>query len=141
MGCTLCSPCGICGRNDSFTVGGTCSICWVLARDLPSFLATSGGLMFARKYIPILDDWVGNKADAWDYDIVLRDNSVDMFLDDDNYWAMSWKQGTMGFGIKSEIHARKAAALFVSLYLRSISASFASKLVTGYLMYLELQES
>ncbi len=142
MGSTICLPCEICGRNDSFTVGGRCQICWILVRDLPAFLTTPGGLMFARKHMPLLDDWVGNKADAWDYEAVLKENNVNVFQDtvEDIGWYMSWQHGTMHFGIMPEIYARKASALFVSLWLRSVSASFANKLVSGYIMYLNFQE-
>jgi hypothetical protein len=35
----------------------------------------------------------------------------------------------------------KAAALFVSLWLRGVSASFADKLMDGFITYLERQES
>jgi hypothetical protein len=37
----------------------------------------------------------------------------------------------------NEVHARKAAALFIELNMRFVSASFADKIMDGYLFYLE----
>jgi len=97
-----------------------------------------------------LDDWVNGKPDAWDYEAVLREHDVLVIWavewDDDvdssfSGWSFSWKHGTMFIGKASEVHAKKAAALFVSLWLLGVSASFADKLMNGYIMYLELQEN
>ena len=38
-------------------------------------------------------------------------------------WGFHWKHGAIHIGQTSEILARKVAALFVSLWLRSVSAS------------------
>lgn len=54
---------------------------------------------------------------------------------------MSWKHGTMSVGPTSEIIARKAAAMFVCLWLRGFSASFADKLMDGFICFLERQEA
>ena len=40
----------------------------------------------------------------------------------------------------TEIIARKAAALFVSLWLRGVSASFCDKIMSGMIWFWELQE-
>jgi hypothetical protein len=107
--------------------------------------------------LPLLDDWVNGQPDAWDYEAVLRENNVtvewcDTLVDvvdgngnktpagDMASWSMSWKHGTMDIGPTTEVIARKAAALFVSLWLRGVSASFADKLMDGFVVYLERQE-
>jgi len=87
-----------------------------------------------------LDDWVDGHPDAWDYEAVLRDNKVILDYDSDG-WGFSWPFGTGTLGCVLEVHARKAAAMFVSLWLLGVSATFADKLMDGYLMFLELQES
>jgi hypothetical protein len=92
-----------------------------------------------------LDDWVNGKPDAWDYEAVLRDNEVTVdSLADECYefqgHQLCWKHGFMHVPTDNEVHARKAAALFVELYLRGISASFADILMDGFLSHLELQE-
>ena len=53
---------------------------------------------------------------------------------------MAWKHGCMSIGQTTEVIARKAAAMFVSLWLRGVSASFADKLMDGYITFLERQE-
>lgn len=106
---------------------------------------------------PILDDWVNGKPDAWDYEAVLHEHNVTLHQDMGRWdespaghssewvecaeWAMSWKHGCMFIGPTTEIIARKAAALFVSLWLRGVSASFADKLMDGFICYLERQEN
>lgn len=107
-----------------------------------------------RGQIPVLDDWLDGIPDAWDYDKVLKEHEVkvsfsDMFVDGEGHvfhepelggWSLSWKHGTIHIGQTSAIKAKKAAALFVSLWLRGVSASFADKLMAGYLMWLDLQD-
>lgn len=105
---------------------------------------------------PLLDDWVDGHPDAWDYNAVLRDNSVLIEYCDtltDGWgckspagvwagWSFSWKHGVMFIGqVLNETIARKAAALFVSLWLRGVSASFADKLMDGFITSLERQET
>lgn len=116
-------------------------------------IAASG--KFFRRSWPLLDDWVDGKPDAWDYEAVLRENGVivewcDTFIDGHGNktpagelagWSLRWKQGVIGIGRVTETIARKAAALFVSLYLRGVSASFADKLMDGYIGFLERQEN
>jgi hypothetical protein len=101
-----------------------------------------------------LDDWVDNKPDAWDFDAVLKDNEVtvewlDTLVDGEGNrspageytgWGFGWKYGGIHIGPVTETIARKAAALFVSLWLRGVSASFADKLMDGYICFLERQE-
>jgi len=104
--------------------------------------------------LPALDDWVDGHPDAWDFEAVLRENKVQVEWCDKvvdgcgtvhragEYagWSMTWKHGVMFIGPVSETIARKAAALFVSLWLRGLSASFADKLMDGFIMFLELQD-
>jgi hypothetical protein len=85
---------------------------------------------------PLLDDWVDGHPDAWDYDSVLRDTGAGVFWYNDVGWNLHWIHGTIRIGHVSEVYARKAAAMFVSLWLRGVSASFANKLMEGYLMRL-----
>ncbi len=89
--------------------------------------------------IKILDDWVDGKPDAWDYEAVLKERDVIV-----EYsilgWCFSWEHGSIGIGNTTEVIARKAAALFVSLWLRNVSASFCSKLMSGYIIILEREE-
>jgi hypothetical protein len=88
-----------------------------------------------------LDDWVNGKPDAWDYEGILLERDVTVKKwDDEDGWGLAWKYGTIYIGEVSEVIAKKAAAVFVSLWLMGVSASFADKLMTGYIMYLELQE-
>lgn len=90
----------------------------------------------------VLDDWKDDKCDAWDYETVLKEHEVTVECDKDDWnvdWSFSWKHGAVFIGPTREIFARKAAALFVSLWLRGISASFSTKLMDGYLIQLECQ--
>jgi hypothetical protein len=104
--------------------------------------------------MPLLDDWTNGKP-GWDYEAVLSDNSVvvewwDTLFDGEGNktpageftgWGLSWKQGSIHIGQTTETIARKAAAMFVSLWLRGVSASFADKLMAGFIWFLELQEA
>jgi len=83
----------------------------------------------------VLDDWKDDKYDAWDYETILKEHEVT--VEDDDSWSLSWKHGNILIGPTTEIFARKAAALFVSLWLRGISASFSTRLMDGYLIQLE----
>jgi hypothetical protein len=104
---------------------------------------------------PLLDDWTDG-VPGWDYEKVLADNDVTVTwehteTDSDGRtlevpagmcgWAMSWKYGCIFLGRTTEDTARQASALFVSLWLRGVSASFADKLMDGYIVYLERQEN
>jgi len=106
-------------------------------------------------YLPPLDDWANGKPDAWDYEAVLRDNGVvvewcDTLVDGNGNehragefagWGFCWERGAIHIGRTTEIIARKAAALFVSLWLRGVSASFCDKIMAGMIWYWQLQES
>ena len=92
--------------------------------------------------------------DDWDYDAVLQENGVivewcDALVDGNGNehragefadWGFHWKHGAIHIGPTSEIIARKAAALFVSLWLRGVSASFCDKIMSGMIWCWELQE-
>lgn len=88
----------------------------------------------------LLDDWVNGKPDAWDYEAVLWHNSAKVTWDAEAGWYLDWACGIIGIGHVKETYARKAGALFIELWSRNISASFASKLMEGYLLYLSYQE-
>jgi hypothetical protein len=90
--------------------------------------------------LPVLDDWDNEHPDGWDYEAVLKEHDVQVVYEkDDEFsgWSLSWKEGVMFIGETTEARAREAAALFISLWLRNVSASFADKLMQGYLMWLE----
>ena len=107
-----------------------------------------------RNLLPKLDDWVDGHPDAWNYNGVLAENEVTVEWCDEVWtarvrsrlrgefagWSMAWKHGCMLIGQTTEVIARKAAAMFVSLWLRGVSASFADKLMDGYITFLERQE-
>ena len=89
--------------------------------------------------IPLLDDWVDGKPDSWDYEAVLKENDVTVELGGD-FRYLTWERGAIQIGRTTEVNARKSAALFVSLWLRAVSASFAVKLMHGYLVWLGAQD-
>ena len=104
--------------------------------------------------LPPLDDWVDGHPDAWDFEAVLNENGVvvewcDTLVDGNGNehragefagWGFLWKHGAIHIGQCSEQIARKAAALFVSLWLRGVSASFCDKIMSGMIWFWELQE-
>jgi hypothetical protein len=55
-------------------------------------------------------------------------------------WGFYWKHGAIHIGQCSEQIARKAAALFVSLWLRGVSASFCDKITLSMVAFWELQD-
>jgi hypothetical protein len=114
---------------------------------LPDYLKSPGGQKFVREHLPILDDSQG-------YDQILTDNEVTISYDDqtpDNEgymrqlppdacgWSFSWKHGAIFIGQTNNLVALKAAALFVSLWLRGVSASLCRILMNGYIDHLERQ--
>jgi hypothetical protein len=109
---------------------------------------------FVRRHLPPLGDWKDGEPGAWDCDAVLRDNEVvvewcDTLIDfsgntypagDHAMWNFYWSHGCIGIGRTTEEIARKAAALFVSLWLRGVSASLCDKLMAGYIDLLKREE-
>jgi hypothetical protein len=150
-------PCEICGDPTIFTGTKRCCRCWEVEARLKGYLANAKGQAYARGKMPLLDDWVDGEPDAWDYEAVLRDNKVKVVWDDTivdcdgnptkvscdwlKGWSLTWKHGVIFIGNISETMARKAAALYVSLWLRGVSASFADKLMDGYIYFLLYQET
>ena len=113
-----------------------------------------------KRGIPLLDDWYhgvdGKYHPGWDYEAVLRDNEVTVewchqMVDGEGTvsesppefcgWGFSWKHGAIHVGRTTEKIARKASALFVRLWQLGVSASFADKLMDGYIVYLEREEN
>jgi hypothetical protein len=109
-----------------------------------------------REYLPLLDDWQDEVPDGWDYEKVLWDNRVTVAWTHECVdhtgkrielppgmcgWGFGWEHGGIHIGQTTETIARKAAALFVSLWLRKVSASFCDKLMDGFICYLERQEN
>ena len=147
-------PCETCGTPTPFTGTRRCNNCWEVERRMPDYMKSPKGWDFVRQYIPKLDDWVDGHPDAWDYDAVLRENEVnvewcDTLVDGNGNehragefagWGFYWKHGAIHIGQCSEQIARKAAALFVSLWLRGVSASFCDKIMAGMILFWELQE-
>lgn len=84
----------------------------------------------------VLDDWVDGHPDAWDYVAVLFDHGAHMSFDLTYGWSMSWEHGTIGVGLpRAEYElARKGAAVFIEMWLRGVSASFAVKLMEGFIL-------
>jgi len=117
-------------------------------------MSDAKGANFIREHMPLLDDWVDGHPDAWDYEAVLAKNNVvvewcdQMTSDGVTFkrmppdlcgWGFRWPHGFITLGQCSETIARKAAALFVSLWQRGVSACFCDKIMDGYVMYLEHQ--
>jgi len=131
-----------------------CDNCREVERRLPIYMRSPKGWDFVRQCIPKLDDWMDDKPDAWDYEAVLRDNKAvvewcDELIDGNGNthragrfagWGFYWEHGAIHIGRTTEFIARKAAALFVSLWLRSVSASFCDKIMSGMIWFWELQE-
>lgn len=132
-------PCDVCGTPTTFLGTRRCNNCWEVESRLAQYLKSPAGQTYARNLMPLLDDWVDGEPDAWDYEKVLAENEVKVLLHDDS-WYLCWHHGSMGLGATSRTIARKASALFVCLWLRGVSASFADKLMDGFIVYLERQE-
>jgi hypothetical protein len=133
--------CETCGKPVEW-VGTTCVNCWEVEHRLDQYLRSPKGVQVIRDKMPKLEDWVDGKPDAWDYDAVLRryDATVERAVPVDHGYNLFWKKGTMAVQTGDETHARKAAALFIELWLRGVSASFADKIMDGFLFYLEKVE-
>ncbi len=135
-------PCKICGKPTPFTGTQLCNCCWEAERWLPDYLKNPKGVDFVRNLMPKLDDWIDGKPDAWDYEAVLaaHDATVVECEPVNHGWSLGWRHGSMHVQAGSEIHARKAAALFIELWLRGVSASFGDQIMTGFILNLEFQE-
>lgn len=149
-------PCETCGKLTFMLGTKRCANCWEVEGRLEDYLKSPGGQEYVHKHLPKLDDWVDGKPDGWDYEAVLRDNKIivewshQLTSDGVTFteappnlcgWGFYWKHGTIYIGQTTETNARKAAALFVSLWLRGVSASFCDKLMETFIVYLERQEA
>jgi hypothetical protein len=132
-------PCETCGSPTPFKGTKRCNNCWEVEGRLPTYLRNPKGVGFIRSLMPKLDDWVDGKPDAWDYEAVLRKYKVNVQKADCGHY-LCWHQGVMHVGTYNETHALKAAALFVELWLRGVTASFSDKIMDGFLFYLEAQD-
>ena len=147
-------PCETCSTPTAYEGTKRCNNCWEVERRLPDYLKSPKAWEFVRKLLPKLDDWKDSHPDAWDYDAVLKENGVtvewcDTLVDGNGNehragefagWGFYWKHGAIQIGQCSEQIARKAAALFVSLWLRGVSASFCDQIMSGMIWFWELQE-
>jgi len=102
--------------------------------NLVEYLESPKGQDFVRQRLPTLDNWP-----EWDYEAVLRKNEATVEKDGDYWYAMGWRHGGMGINADDEVIARKSAALFIELWLRGLTASFADNVAHGFAMWLELQ--
>jgi len=140
MSRTQTTSCEICGKPTISLGTKRCNNCWEVEHRLKDYLKNPKGQEFARSQMPLLDDWVDGTPDAWDYEAVLRENSAEVeWSDNVDGWNLTWKHGYMFIGSTAETIARKAGALFICLWLREVSASFADKLMDGFVVFLERQ--
>ena len=135
------NTCKTCGRPIQLEFS-RCVCCSEVESFLPTYISSPKGLNFVRNHLPLLEDWVDGVPDAWDYEAVLTKHgaTVNMSEPAEYGWTLVWRNGCMGISANKEVHARKAAALFIELWLRGVSASFADKITDGYLYYLEASE-
>jgi len=88
-----------------------------------------------RKHLPKIDNWP-----EWDYEAVLRENEVEVEKAGKYWYTLGWRHGSVSINADNEIIARKSAAMFISLFLRGFTCSFADNIAHGYAMWLELQD-
>jgi len=89
---------------------------------------------FVRNLLPKVDNWP-----EWDHEAVLRENGATVEKDGDYWWTLGWRMGGMGINADDETIARKSAAMFIELFMRGFTCSFADNVAHGYAMWLELQ--
>jgi hypothetical protein len=70
------NPCEVCGKPTQYEGTKRCDNCWEVERRLKTYLKSPKGQAFARKAMPLLDDWADNQPDGWDYEKVLAGNEV-----------------------------------------------------------------
>lgn len=122
-------PCRTCGYCYS------CKNCVEARRQLEARISGPKGLDYLRGIMPKLDNWP-----EWDYEAVLRKNDVEVVRAGDYWYTLGWRHGSESINADDEVIARQSAAIFVSLWLRGFSASFADNMAHGYAMWLELQD-
>lgn len=125
--------CETCGTS-IWTHISRCTNCYEIERRLEDYMKSPKGQDFVRQQLPKIDNWP-----EWDYEAVLRENKVKVVRVGDNWYNLSWYHGYESINTNDEVIARQSAAIFVSLWLRGFSASFADNLAHGYAMWLELQ--
>jgi len=125
--------CKTCGTVNWLT-GRKCQNCYEVEAHLEDYMASPKGRDFVRNLLPKADNWP-----EWDYEAVLRANEATVEKDGDYWWTLGWRHGSMGINADDEVIARKSAAMFIELWLRGLTASFADNVAHGYAMWLELQ--
>jgi hypothetical protein len=108
--------------------------CYEVEERLTSYLKSPKGLAFVRRQMPLIDNWPD-----WDYEAVLTEHAATVSRSDEYWWTLSWRHGSMGINANDEVIARKSAAVFIELFNRGFSCSFADNLAHGFAMWLELQ--
>jgi len=126
-------PCKTCGQPATGE-DIRCDTCRQVETHLADYLESPKGQDFVRNLLPKMDNWP-----EWDHEAVLRENEATVEKDGDYWYAMGWRHGGMGINADDETIARKSAALFISLWLRGFTASFADNVAHGFAMWLELQ--
>ena len=126
--------CKTCGKMTWFDVG-LCNACYEVEENLEEYLKSPKGQDFVRQHLPRLDNWP-----EWDYEAVLRENEVSVVRAGDYWYGLGWRHGSESINADNEVIARKSAAVFVSLWLCGVTASFADNLAHGFAMWLELQD-
>ncbi len=128
------TKCRTCERFLGLSSDRLCHDCLQVETHLANYLASPKGQDFVRNLFPKIDNWP-----EWDYEAVLRENEVEVVWHRDYWYSMGWRHGSMGINADDETIARKSAAIFVSLWLRGFSCSFADNISHGFAMWLELQ--
>jgi len=130
-------PCEVCGTPTPVRGTKRCHNCWEVEGRLADYMKSPGGQDFVRGLLTPVDDW---ENEMW-YEAVLKEHEATVEKTDKYWWSLGWRHGTMGFNTDNEIRARKMAALFIELWMRGFSASFADHIVSGFDLWLDIQEN
>jgi hypothetical protein len=76
------------------------------------------------------------KSKAFDFEKVLKENCVIVFQSKSN-WVFTWSHGKVLIGDTTTAIAKKAAAIFVTMWNLGFSIDMSSELMRGYVLYLE----
>ena len=81
--------------------------------------------------MPLLDDLNWDTDEG--YKNILSENNVEIFYDSDLGFGLKWQHGVIHIGRYDYETTLKGATLFMSLWLRGVSASMANSLMIGYM--------